>query len=1280
MTYLKAAIVTTLFVICALIIFMFMTVDVDYQVNLAVDAFLKGDYNKAETYLSKIKETIPQNQWYLYKGYIDRAKKELEKSTQDLSQAAQIKKEHQPAALTLEIYLNQALNGYLQDQPELLSSALKQALNTDPSNPWTVFFSGLNAFKQGNCKEALETWENMGERQALSSWMKKAFNEVFSPLWLKLHASRCQIEEGKYLAARQDLIEESRQASNEALPEINFLIGLTYAKEAEEKPPSASLPYYKLAFSYFNRVPILEKQYAQQRQKIISQILAKTKSLIETQSFNDIAFYLSILENWNARPEMKEVASLLIKLLNSEIDAKQLQHVQELTNILNRILPQGEIRNSLGKRFEELLSASITEGNVEAMALYWDASQLFSSNPQQLKEKVADDIASGILSKIPNDDSELKTTALYLVFWNQLQPSEKKRTAFTSKLITIDESLWEKKGEEQKASKLMLMITPLPPANQQKAFLSSIETLLTRLYQAAMQKEDIDKLSFIYQTAEKLHLETLVALQKQNLSDYLEKTQTFFSNKQFAKAKKWGEWVLQIDPQNQQALKIVGLVDYQNADYLQAITYLSRIKERDPELAEPIAISLILTGKPAEGEALLKKLEANRPLKRETLLRLGLGFLIANNPTAALDWLKKINDPDSEVYAALSFASYLTKNWSATLHYFHQAMTPYQNLDGLQGIAVQAAEELNNLGLAEDILNRLLQNDKQPSSDAFPLPFAVFKEKVLDPINRFYIAGSFYKTMKHDNRLAVDYFLKIPDPNPDILLQRGETFLSLQLLPEAKKDLLAAVTQTEFPEMSRKAIPLLAEAYYLQGEYFNAYPWLQKYLQLGKPEAKYLSIYSSVLRHLRRFDLSMEQLLLLKKNGELSTKDKMGYIESLIHTDHFDDAIAMAKQMIDQKPAIPIMDQLAIGKLLLTTRQSQMIWPLVEDLLNSKVQITEKEAIALIQLLLEVAAYPEASTLINSLSPSFEKSVDGLLVLATLNEALSNRHSALAFAKQAAALNPSSPEPIDFLIQHETDLDFLQNLLHNLQKETGQQPLNHPTSSVEFIALVCRLAELQPENDQSTIRLHQANDLNSKLIKQYPEIPILYFFQGRLAELSKNVAKATAGYQQALKLDPSYSQAAKRLALIANQQNNLPLALDNIQQALKFDPNDSEAWTILAQLSIRAEKWEQAISSLYQALKFRPRDIQNFLILGDVYLELKNPENAKVIAEAALKLDPTSKPALSLLLRCLYDASLSVGKNIKELETLRKEAYQRLHDIDAPYAEKLLLQLKGNEP
>ena len=491
--------------------------------------------------------------------------------------------------------------------------------------------------------------------------------------------------------------------------------------------------------------------------------------------------------------------------------------------------------------------------------------------------------------------------------------------------------------------------------------------------------------------------------------------------------------------------------------------------------------------------------------------------------------------------------------------------------------------------MAEEILNGLIQNTEEPLSTVFSDPFQAFNKRFSDSFNRYFVAGMFYKNVKMDDTLALNYFQMIKNPTPEMYLERGDTFLTLQKYKEAEKDLYSAASQTEIPEIKIRAIPLLAQTYYQQELYFNAYPWFLKYFQMEKPDSKYRGPYSDVLRHLQRFDLSLDQLQTLKKERELTEDENVGLLASMIFTNNFDGANALAVHLLEQKPPLSTENKLRIGKLLLITKQPYLITPTVNELVKAPQNMNEAETIALIQLLTKAGAYQEASDIANKAdSTDWKKSPDGLMALARLNLNISQMELALGFAHEASALNPYQPDALNFLIQNDPDIDFLIYTLQNLQRQLGDQPLKNPSLSVEFVNVVSKLASLPPKKELSneliTIETLHASDLLVKLIKQYPEIPKLYYLQGLLAELAKNPTGAEAGYRQALHLDPSYLDAAKRSALLAMDKKNLNSAIELIRNALIYHPNDADAWSILGNLSIKTEKWEEAISGLFQAI------------------------------------------------------------------------------------------------
>ena len=272
MTYLKAAIGTIAILICTLFAYAYFTYNSDYQLNIAANEFLKGDTLAAQNALEKLKRALPQAQFNLYQAYLARAENHIETSNRHLEEALS---GNIPINLRIEIYLNQALNAYLDHDAQAFNASLFHLKETArPEDAvWIAFFTRLGELLQGRCVNTLEPFQQKDKQLLwLSTWMKKAFEEVFTPFWHQTQTARCLIGAGKFYEARQMLEVDAQKASLDELNDIDFLMGLSYLKEAEEKNASIATPYFKLAFSHFQRTPMLSKRYAFDRQRIVKQI------------------------------------------------------------------------------------------------------------------------------------------------------------------------------------------------------------------------------------------------------------------------------------------------------------------------------------------------------------------------------------------------------------------------------------------------------------------------------------------------------------------------------------------------------------------------------------------------------------------------------------------------------------------------------------------------------------------------------------------------------------------------------------------------------------------------------------------------------------------------------------------------------------------------------------------------------------------------------------------------------------------------------------------------
>ena len=136
-------------------------------------------------------------------------------------------------------------------------------------------------------------------------------------------------------------------------------------------------------------------------------------------------------------------------------------------------------------------------------------------------------------------------------------------------------------------------------------------------------------------------------------------------------------------------------------------------------------------------------------------------------------------------------------------------------------------------------------------------------------------------------------------------------------------------------------------------------------------------------------------------------------------------------------------------------------------------------------------------------------------------------------------------------------------------------------------------------------------------------------------QLSGDLDAAIIGYNEALKLDPSYADVHGRLALIYNKKKDQKKALEHFEQALAADPN---AWKIRYNFAIildQAGFYNETVLELKTVTQQNPTYAPAWLQLGKVYDErFGDKENAIASYSRFVELmpnDPSAGPVKSWL-------------------------------------------------
>lgn len=422
--FLRIALATLALLICMLVGYMLFTFNKDYETHLAVEAFLKGDYARSEAIVQRLEQHLGKGHYHLLLSYIERAKQHYTASDSHLKAASAVVQREKNPALALEIALNQAYDAFLTHQTEALQAALKQATAfSGPKQEWVLFFSTINQADDWNHTFA-------SKPSPLSPWMKKTFDTTFTQTWYALRRARRDIASGQTLKAREQLEAISELAPEN--PDVQLLIGLSYLKEAEKTPSHVALPYYKLAFGYFGRVPLKSDLYWEDREAILKSVNLQIMAQLQQGSFQDLLFYASALESLNERQQLH---SQLIEIMEQELQAKNWSQVKEIALLLNRLVLEPQERQHLAAFFTNQLSAY----DSAHFQFNLELGRIFSTDSTHYSQEIQNSILATILDLLPLDNDDLNLTAPQIALWLHHEPDPQMRTAFSETLLKVSE-------------------------------------------------------------------------------------------------------------------------------------------------------------------------------------------------------------------------------------------------------------------------------------------------------------------------------------------------------------------------------------------------------------------------------------------------------------------------------------------------------------------------------------------------------------------------------------------------------------------------------------------------------------------------------------------------------------------------------------------------------------------------------------------------------------------------------------------------------------------------
>lgn len=135
-----------------------------------------------------------------------------------------------------------------------------------------------------------------------------------------------------------------------------------------------------------------------------------------------------------------------------------------------------------------------------------------------------------------------------------------------------------------------------------------------------------------------------------------------------------------------------------------------------------------------------------------------------------------------------------------------------------------------------------------------------------------------------------------------------------------------------------------------------------------------------------------------------------------------------------------------------------------------------------------------------------------------------------------------------------------------------------------------------------------------------------------LAYLGKNdLARARERFAEALRLNPTFIDAAANLAQLDLRSNNPAAARKHFEQILAQEQNNVPAMLALARMEGQAKNFSAATQWLERARAVKPPAVEPRLLLARYYIETREPKKALVFANEAKSIAPTNPEVLDVL-------------------------------------------------
>ncbi|MBN4067492.1 hypothetical protein JYU14_05350, partial [Simkania negevensis] len=640
MTYLKAAIATIALVLVGLATYLFFSYDKDHYLNIALDAYQRDKYSEAGHLIDKIKKKLPEDAYHLYRGYILRAEGSMDQAMEAFDQAINQSKHGTNLS---EHYLNKATNALLASDVESALPWLSKVNHKERASHYYLMLDALASYYRGDYSQALALWERSSQGRHDYPWLDVSFNKHFPDAWLQQHQIRCHLEQGIYLTGRKLLEENSRLLSTYNEGKYNFLMGLSYVKEAEEKTPSLSLPYYKLAHSYFDKVPVFHRSFDSERKTIIAYTKQAVDRFIENNSFEELYTFTDLLEASRAIDELYQLSKQLMHAFERHW-GKDKTTANNTFNALLRIVKSDSVTELFDNYFNDAAESAFSNNEIQRLLAYQQIAPMLKQGRAPFERRMWSFFEKRVEDAFTNDSPSLDKTRKQLEDWLALAPSASEKLRFSIEILTYSKPFWDRASKQSKAIEAVRLASSLPSFSEEEEFHDALEAFLQTLVPRSYSENDVTTLSTLLGIAEEYHLNIPDLYRQNEVANNIEDARHALQREDHATTLQKAEWVLQVASNNIEALELAGTASFLLKNFSAAKHYLSSLPTLSLPLEETLALSRVMSQE-EEGLQTLKQLAESSSLSDQSYLILGYSAQFHEETQQAYHWFKQVAEP-----------------------------------------------------------------------------------------------------------------------------------------------------------------------------------------------------------------------------------------------------------------------------------------------------------------------------------------------------------------------------------------------------------------------------------------------------------------------------------------------------------------------------------------------------------------------------------------------------------------------------------------------------------